>query len=291
MMSWSILTQIVLNGLNLSAIYILMALGFTLIFGIVRIVNFAHGEFAMLGGFLVLYCVQYFHVPPLIALPLSALLVGILSLFLERLVLRPFYQREYQGMIATLGLSTMMIYLGVIVFGVSQRSIPPTYSQIFVFGPIRVPADRLIVLGIASITLVGFFLCMRFTKAGLAMRVVAQDLETAQIQGINVRAYYRVAFFVATALAGLAGGLLGQLYSLSPFMGSSPMVKAFIVVILGGLGSIAGAAVGGVLLGMADSALTTYFGASVAQLAAFGVIMVVLVLKPQGLLGRAERVA
>lgn len=291
MMSWAVLTQIILNGLNLSAIYILMALGFTLIFGIMRIVNFAHGEFAMLGGFLVLYCLQYFHISPLLALPFCALLVGTFSLFLERLVLRPFYQREYQGMIATLGLSTMMIYLGVIIFGVSQRSIPPAYSEIFIFGPVRLPADRLIVLSIAAITLTGFFLFMRYTKSGLAMRVVAQDLETAQIQGINARAYYKAAFFAATALAGLAGGLLGQLYSLSPFMGSAPVVKSFIVVILGGLGSIPGAAVGGLVLGMADSALTTYYGASAAQFASFAVIMLVLVVRPQGLLGRSERVA
>ena len=291
MMSWAILTQIVLNGLNLSAIYILMALGFTLIFGIMRIVNFAHGEFAMLGGFLMLYAIQHYHISPLIGLPLAALLVGVFSLFLERLVLRPFYSREYQGMIATLGLSTMMTYLAVIFFGVSQRSIPPTYSEIFVFGPVRLPADRLVVLGVAAAALTSFFCFMRFTKAGLAMRVVAQDIETAQLQGINARAYYRAAFFAATALAGLAGGLLGQLYSLSPFMGASPVVKAFIVVILGGLGSIPGAAVGGLLLGMADSALTTYYGASVAQFASFGVIMLVLVLRPQGLMGRVERIA
>ncbi|WJR79154.1 branched-chain amino acid ABC transporter permease [Bradyrhizobium sp. NP1] len=291
MMSWAVLSQIVLNGLNLSAIYILMALGFTLIFGIMRIVNFAHGEFAMLGGFLVLYGIQYFHVSPLLALPLCALLVGTLSLGLERIVLRPFYQREYQGMIATLGLSTMMTYLGVIFFGVNQRSIPPTYSEIFVLGPVRLPADRLIVLAIVAVTLTAFFLFMRFTKAGLAMRVVAQDIDTAQVQGINAHAYYRAAFFVATALAGLAGGLLGQLYSLSPFMGASPIVKAFIVVILGGLGSIPGAAVGGLVLGMSESALTTYYGASVAQFASYAVIMLVLVLRPQGLLGRAERVA
>jgi branched-chain amino acid transport system permease protein len=291
MMSWAILTQIILNGLNLSAIYILMALGFTLMFGIMGIVNFAHGEFAMLGGFLTLYFVQYFHLSPLVSLPLAALLAGTVSLFLERLVLRPFYQREYQGMIATLGLSMMMIYLGVIVFGVSQRSIPPAYSQIFVLGPARIPADRLVVLSIAAVTLAGFFAFMRFTKAGLAMRVVAQDIETAQVQGINARAYYRGAFFAATALAGLAGGLLGQLYSLSPFMGATPLVKAFTVVILGGLGSIPGAALGGLLLGMADSALATYYGASAAQFASFGVIMLILALKPQGLLGRAGRAA
>lgn len=291
MFSLPVLSQVFLNGLNLSAIYILMALGFTLIFGIMRIVNFAHGEFAMLGGFVMFYLLQAAPITPLIALPLSAIAVGFLSLAVERFILRSFYQREHQGMIAMLGLSMIMTYLAVIVFGVAQRSIPPAYSEIFVIGPLRVPADRLVVLLLAAVTLAGFFLFMRLTKTGLAMRVVSQDLEIAEAQGINARAHYRAAFFAATALAALAGGLIGQLYSLSPFMGAGPVVKAFTVVILGGLGSIAGAAVGGLILGMAESILTTYYGASTAQLASFGVIMLVLVLRPEGLLGRKERVA
>jgi branched-chain amino acid transport system permease protein len=291
MFSLPILSQVFLNGLNLSAIYILMALGFTLIFGIMRIVNFAHGEFAMLGGFIVFYLLQLAPISPLLALPLAAIAVGILSLGVERLILRSFYKHEHQGMIAMLGLSMIMTYLGVIVFGVAQRSIPPAYSEIFEFGPLRVPADRLVVLALAAVTLVTFFLFMRYTKTGLAMRVVAQDLEIAEAQGINAKAHYRAAFFAATALAALAGGLIGQLYSLSPFMGAGPVVKAFTVVILGGLGSIPGAAVGGLVIGMAESILTTYYGASTAQLASFGVIMLVLVLRPEGLLGRKERVA
>lgn len=291
MFSLPVLSQIFLNGVNLSAIYILMALGFTLIFGVMRIVNFAHGEFAMLGGFVMFYLLQAAPITPLLALPLSAILVGVFSLAVERFILRSFYHREHQGMIAMLGLSMIMTYLGVIVFGVSQRSIPTAYSEIFVLGPLRIPADRLVVLSIAAVTLSGFFLFMRFTRTGLAMRVVAQDREIAEAQGINANAHYRAAFFAATALAALAGGLIGQLYSLSPFMGAGPVVKAFTVVILGGLGSIAGAAVGGLILGMAESILTTYYGASTAQLASFAVIMLVLVVRPQGLLGRVERVA
>ncbi|HKU95396.1 MAG TPA: branched-chain amino acid ABC transporter permease [Vineibacter sp.] len=291
MFSLPVLSQIFVNGLNLSAIYILMALGFTLIFGIMRIVNFAHGEFAMLGGFIMYYMLQATPLPSLIALPLSALAVGVLSLGIERLILRAFYQKEHQGMVAMLGLSMIMMYLAIIVFGVSQRSIPPSYSEIFVVGPLRLPADRLVVLAVAGLTLAAFFFFMRYTKTGLAMRVVAQDLPIAEAQGINAKAHYRAAFFAATALAALAGGLIGQLYSLSPFMGAAPLVKAFTVVILGGLGSIAGAAVGGLILGMAESILTTYFGAATAQLSSFAVIMLVLLLRPQGLLGRAERVA
>lgn len=291
MFSLAVFSQVFLNGLNLSAIYILMALGFTLIFGIMRIVNFAHGEFAMLGGFIVYSLLQVAPITPLLALPVSAVAVGLLSILVETFILRSFYQREHQGMIAMLGLSMVMTYLAVIVFGVAQRSIPPAYSQIFTFGPLRVPADRLVVLALAAVTLTAFFLFMRYTKTGLAMRVVAQDLEIAEAQGINAKAHYRAAFFAATALAALAGGLIGQLYSLSPFMGAALVTKAFIVVILGGLGSIPGAAVGGLVIGMAESVLTTYYGASAAQLSSFGVIMLVLVLRPEGLLGRRERVA
>jgi branched-chain amino acid transport system permease protein len=291
MFSLPVLSQVLLNGLNLSAIYILMALGFTMTFGIMRIVNFAHGEFAMLGGFLLLFLLRTGTVPFLLALPLSAIGIGLASLVVERFVLRPFYNKEQQGMIATLGLSTTLIYLAVIAFDVSQQSLPSAYSTVYVLGPVFLPADRLVVLVTAALTLLAFFLFMRFTRSGLAMRVVAQDLEIAEAQGINARAHYQAAFFVAAALAGLAGGLIAQLYSLSPFSGGTPLVKAFIVVILGGLGSIPGAALGGLILGMAESILTTYWGASVAEFASFGVIMLVLVLRPQGLLGRAERVA
>ncbi|MGH7070047.1 MAG: branched-chain amino acid ABC transporter permease [Acetobacteraceae bacterium] len=289
MFSARILAQVFVNGVNLSAIYILMALGFTMIFGIMRIVNFAHGAFAMAGGLALYYLLLYGHVPFLAALPLSAVLVGVASLGVERLVIRPFYHRELQGLIVTLGLSLVMIYLAVIFFGTSQRSVPPIYSAIFTVGPFVLPADRIVVLGIAAIALLLFFLFMRYTRPGLAMRVAAQDLEIAEAQGINANAHYQGAFFIASSLAALAGGLFGQLYSLSPFMGATPLLKAFIVVILGGLGSVVGAAVGGIVLGMAESILATFYGASVAQLASFAIVMVILLVRPQGLLGSAER--
>lgn len=289
MLSLPVLAQVFINGINLGAIYILMALGFTMIFGIMRIVNFAHGAFAMLGGFALYFLLLDAHIPFLLALPLGALLVGATSLLAERLVLRRLYHNELQGMIASLGLSMVMIYLAAILFGVSQRSVPSVYSQIFFFGPLVIPMDRLVVLGIAAVTLLLFFLFMRYTKTGLAMRVAAQDLEVAEAQGINAGAHYQAAFFIASSLAALAGGLIGQLYALSPFMGATPLMKSFIVVILGGLGSIPGAALGGLLLGMAESVLTTFFGASTAQLASFGIVMLVLVLRPQGLFGHVER--
>jgi branched-chain amino acid transport system permease protein len=284
-----VLSQIVLNGFVLAAIYTLVALGFTLIFGIMRIINFAHGEFAMLGGFLVFFMLQVANMPFFVALPLASFAVACGGLVLEALVYRPFYQKELQGMIATIGLSTVIVYSAVLLFGSHQRSIPASFTAIFTIGPVILPADRLAVLTVAAIALAAFYVFITFTRIGLAMRVVAQDLEIAEAQGINARATYRAAFFVATFLAALAGGLLAQLYSLSPFMGRLPLVKSFIVVILGGLGSIPGAAAGGLVLGMFESFVSTFYGLSVAQFASLGAVIVLLVLRPEGLLGRAER--
>jgi branched-chain amino acid transport system permease protein len=285
MLTIPVLSQIVLNGISLGAIYVLVALGFTLIFGIMRIVNFAHGEFAMLGGFAVLYLYAKGGLPFLVALPLAALSVAALSLILEQLVYQRFYQKEMQGLLATLGLSVALTYGGVILWGTYERSLPPPFPGIYSVGPVIVAADRLVVFGVATVTLSLFYLFMRFTRIGLAMRVVAQDLETAEAQGINARATYRVSFFIATAMAALAGGLVGQLYSVSPFIGAMPLMKAFIVVILGGLGSVPGAAAGGLLLGMEESFVGTFYGASVAQFASFGAIILLLILRPSGLFG------
>jgi branched-chain amino acid transport system permease protein len=144
------------------------------------------------------------------------------------------------------------------------------------------------VVGIALAALAAFWLFVRFTRIGLALRTVAQDREIAEAQGIDTRATYRVTFFLAAVLAALGGALFAQIYALSPLMGSVPLVKAFTIVIIGGLGSVPGAALGGVLLGMSESFLNTFYGASVAQFASFGAIMLLLVLRPWGLLGRPE---
>jgi len=148
--------------------------------------------------------------------------------------------------------------------------------------------QALVVVAIALVALAAFWLFVRFTRIGLALRTVAQDREIAEAQGIDTRATYRITFVLATMLAGLGGALFAQIYALSPYMGQVPLMKAFIIVIVGGLGSVPGAALGGVLLGMSESFLQTFFGASVAQFASFGAIMLVLVVRPWGLLGRPE---
>jgi branched-chain amino acid transport system permease protein len=287
--TFPVLSQIALNGITLSAIYIQVALGFTLIFGVMRIVNFAHGELAMLGGFALLFLYASLGLNFLVALPLAAALVAALSLVLERVVYRRFYQREMPGMIASLGVSIALMYGAVALWGTHQRSVPTAFSGVYNVGLVFVTAERLVVIGVCLVSLALFYLVLKFTRIGLAMRVVAEDRVTAEAQGINTIATYRFAFFISTAMAALAGGLIAQLFSLSPFMGLMPLVKAFIVVILGGLGSVLGAAVGGLVLGLGESFISTFYGASAAQFVSFGLIIAILIFRPEGLVARRER--
>lgn len=292
-----LLGQMVVNGISLSAIYVLVALGFTLLFGIMRVVNFAHGEFAMLGGFSLYYLYGGFTVPWLglsiklpwlIAVPLSALAVAVPALILERLVFRWFYQRMFQSMIGLMGLSMIMVFGSLLIWDAHERQVPAAFTRMIEWGEVLLPLDRLVVIGVAMVTLAGFYLFITYTRAGLAMRAAAQDLEIAETQGIDTRNIYRIAFFVAVLLAALAGALFAQTYTVSPFMGERPLMVAFIVVILGGMGSIPGAALGGIILGFTESFLGTMYGAAASAFASFGVVILLLIFRPWGLLGTPE---
>lgn len=288
MLSPVILGQVLVNGLSLSAIYVLIALGFTLLFGIMRVVNFAHGAFAMLGGYALFYLYGVFKLPYVLAVPLSAAIVAVASLVLEALVFRWFYQKMLQSMIGLLGLNLAMVFSAVLIWDVYQRSIPPAFAGVIQLGGLILPADRLMVIGIAAVVLAAFWVFMTRTRYGLAMRATAQDVEIAQSQGIDTRTIYRLAFLVAIFMTALAGALYAQIYSLSPFMGDRPLLVAFVVVILGGMGSIPGAALGGVILGFAESFLATFYGASVSSFVSFAVVILLLIVRPWGLLGIPE---
>ncbi|MGA9864944.1 MAG: branched-chain amino acid ABC transporter permease [Acetobacteraceae bacterium] len=288
MLSPVILGQVLVNGLSLSAIYVLIALGFTLLFGIMRVVNFAHGAFAMLGGYALFYLYGVFKLPYVLAVPLSAAIVAVASLVLEALVFRWFYQKMLQSMIGLLGLNLAIVFSAVLIWDVYQRSIPPAFAGVIQLGGLILPADRLMVIGIAAVVLAAFWVFMTRTRYGLAMRATAQDVEIAQSQGIDTRTIYRLAFLVAIFMTALAGALYAQIYSLSPFMGDRPLLVAFVVVILGGMGSIPGAALGGVILGFAESFLATFYGASVSSFVSFAVVILLLIVRPWGLLGIPE---
>jgi branched-chain amino acid transport system permease protein len=288
MLNITILGQVLVNGISLSAIYILVALGFTLLFGIMRVVNFAHGEFAMLGAFALYHMMKDLHWPWLIAMPAGVLLVAIASMGLEWLVFRWFYQRMFESMIGLLGLNMMMMFGAVLIWDVYERNVPGVFTGAFILGDVILPVDRLIVVLIALAALAAFYVFIRHTRAGLAMRAAAQDVEIAETQGVNTRRTYRIAFFVAILLAALAGALWGQIYAVSPFLGERPLMMAFIVVILGGMGSIPGAALGGAILGFTESFIGTFYGAAASAFLSFGVVILLLIVRPWGILGTPE---
>lgn len=278
--------QIVINGLTSSLVTILMALGFTLIFGIMRIINFAHGELYMVSAFLVYFLFGSLGWNYYLVVLLASVAVGLFGAALERVLFRPFIGRELNGMIMALAISITLQATAFILFGPDEHSVERPISGVIQFGTVMVPRDRLAVGLIALFILGVFYLLMRYTKVGLAMRAVVQDEEIASIHGVRPKIIHPLAFGLGAMLAGFAGALMAPIYTIYPYMGAQPMLKAFIVVILGGLGSIPGAVLGGVILGLAESIFATLIDTTVATMVSFGIVVVILLVKPTGLLGR-----
>lgn len=288
-MSYSILlAQAVLNGLVIGTMYMLMAVGFTLVFGIMRVVNFAHGEFYMLGAFIGFFTYVQWEMPFVVCLAIAALTIGILGMLVERALIQPFRSDEMSGMIATLAMSVIIQNAAVMLWGPVPRAMPDIVAGTVAIGPFSFPWSRLVVIAAASLIFILFWLFMQRTRLGRAMRAVAQDMETALIQGIRVNYIYPLAFGMSVALAAMAGVLMGPVFSVSPFVGLTPMLKAFVVVILGGLGSVPGAVVGGLLLGMIESFTATLFGSLVADILQLLLVILILLVRPSGLLGQRE---
>lgn len=280
-----LIAQILINGLTVGSFYILMALGFTLIFGILRLVNFAHGEFYMLGAFGVYWLTTQMGMPFFPSLALSAIGVSLIGAVVERVVFAPIRTREMSMMMSALGLQiviqgVMAVYQGTESLSISAPVDGILKTQWFVF-----PYERLVVIAAAIIVLLGFYFFIRFTRLGQALRAVAQDPEAAAMQGIPVERIRVVAFAAGCGLAAIAGALIAPVFSLNVYMGQAALLKAFVVVILGGLGNVGGAVVGGLVLGLAESAFSTMFGGLVSDMLGFLMIMLILLLKPNGLLG------
>jgi branched-chain amino acid transport system permease protein len=278
--------KIVINGLTSSLVYILMALGFTLIFGIMRIVNFAHGELYMVAAFIVLVLVGSLGWNYYLVVLLAAVGVGVFGAVLERVLFRTLAGRELNAMIMALAVSITLQATAFIVFGVDEHSVERPISGVIQAGTMVVPRDRLAVALMALLILAMFYLLMRFTKLGLAMRAVVQDEEVASIHGVRPKVIHPLAFGIGAALAGFAGALMAPIYTIFPYMGAQPMLKAFIVVILGGLGSVPGVVLGGVVLGLTESVFGTLINTTVATMVSFGIVVLILLVKPTGLLGR-----
>jgi branched-chain amino acid transport system permease protein len=286
--SATLITQALTNGLVVGMLYLLMAIGFTLVFGVMRVVNFAHGQFYMLGGLGLYLCLTELHLPFVVSLALvfvAALMLGALA---EHLILRPFRADALSGMIVTIGLALIVQNLALWAFGPSPLSLPAVAAGVYHIGFVVLARSRLYAVGFSLAVLAAFFGFLRYTRGGRAVRAVVQDIEIARLQGIRAEWVHAFGFGLGVGLAAVAGALMAPLFSVSPFVGDTPLLKAFIVVILGGLGSVPGAALASLLLGVVESLAGTFLSTNFADIFQFILVILVLVFRPSGLLGHGE---
>jgi branched-chain amino acid transport system permease protein len=295
-MTWDYVFVQVANGAVIGIIYALIAVGVTLIFSILKIVNFAHGDLYMLGGYCAYYVITLLGVPPLPAMFVSMLALFALAILLERLLLTPLYddateRKDEYGLIVTFGLAFFLRNIAVMIFGPFPLKPPSFIPGVQRFGGLVVTNDRLFAGGVGIVLILALLYFMHRTIWGQALDAVSQSRESAAIVGINARRFNSVAFGIGAALAAAAGALIAPIFSLAPDMGVLPNIHAFVIVILGGMGSVGGSILAGLLLGEAENLFTAFFPDPTRALAytnAFGllVLMIVLVFRPQGFFGR-----
>ena len=284
--------QQLINGLVLGCTYSLLALGYTLIFGVLKILHIAHGEVFMIGAFLAATLILSFHPSFALALLTSMLGAALIGILVERVAIRPL-RREGRPLptmpplVSTLGAIWVLQEMVIKIFGAEVQPFPQLYEvKNFSLGPITISSSQILIIGVSFLLMIGLqFMVMR-TKWGKGMRAVAENAKTAALLGINVNMIIMLTFATASGLAGAAGLLIGMAYNAySPFMGVEIGLKGFAIIVLGGMGNIWGAMVGGLILGMAEILSVGYLASSFRDAFAFGLMILILLIKPSGLFG------
>jgi branched-chain amino acid transport system permease protein len=285
------LTQQILNGIVSGSIYTLMALGLTMIFGILNIINFAHGELYMLGAFLALVAFKTIGLPFSIAMLLSMSVVGLFGIVVERIVFRPLRGASLSSiMITSLGLSIILQNAALLIWGPDAYRFETPYSSISIrFWGLSVTIQRLLVIVVTFILIILLTLLIQRTRTGKAMRAVAQDSEAASWMGINTNQIALITFGIGSSLAAAAGVLIGPIFLVYPTMGMEALLKALAIVIIGGMGNVPGAILTGFLIGILESITVGYISSAYKDAITFGILIIVLILKPSGLLGKYTR--
>lgn len=281
--------QVLINGVVLSANYALIALGITLIFGILGILNFAHGQMFMIGGFMVYYVYAVFGLPYLLALATAAVVVGLIGVGFEVLFFRRVLRiakREENSMLLAVGTALLLENIALFAFGEKQRGVPPLVGGVYRIGDAFLPTGRLLVVVLAMVLIAALLLFVQYTKPGRAMRALAQDREATLLMGVNVDRISALGFGIGAMLAGLAGGLLITISAVNAGIGTVTSIKAFIMIMVGGAGVVAGAILGAIVLGFAEAIGYALIPGSITYLLIFVGLILFLIIRPQGIMGK-----
>ena len=282
-----------INGISLGSIYAIIALGYTMVYGIAKMLNFAHGDVIMVGAYVAFCGLQYWGLPPVAAILVAMAVCTVLGITIEGLAYRPLRQAASLAVLITaIGMSYLLQNLALMIWGANPKSFPRTFinSSIINIGQLNVSSATLITILANVVIMVALTLFTAKTKLGKAMRCVSEDRGAAELMGIHVNRTISFTFAIGSALAAIAGVLLCSSYPiLQPTTGSMPGIKAFTAAVFGGIGSIPGAMLGGILLGVIEIFGKAYISTELGDAIVFAVLIVVLLVKPSGLLGKPMR--
>ena len=278
-----------ISGLSLGSIYALIALGYTMVYGIAKMLNFAHGDVIMVGAFTVIVSVMMLGFPVWVGLLLSVIVCTALGMTIERVAYKPLRKAEpLTVLITAIGVSYLLQNVALLIFGSTQKSFPKVFHVSSVhFGDVSMSGESVVTLAVTIVIMICLSLFINKTRAGKAMRAVSQDKEAAELMGISVNRTISLTFAIGSALAAVAGVFYGATYGfIGPFTGSMPGIKAFVAAVFGGIGSIPGAMVGGILLGVLESMSKAYISTELSDAIVFASLIVVLLVRPTGLFGK-----
>lgn len=281
-----------INGISLGSVYAIIALGYTMVYGIAKMLNFAHGDVIMVGGFAVFTIVTTLGLPPVVGILVAVVVCTVLGLTIERIAYKPLRNASSSlaVLITAIGVSYLLQNVALLIFGANTKS----FTSVISMPDLKIAGGAVVITGETIVTIISCIVIMialtlfvNKTKAGQAMLAVSEDKGAAQLMGINVNGTIALTFGIGSALAAIAGVLLCSAYpSLTPYTGAMPGIKAFVAAVFGGIGSIPGAMIGGILLGVIEIFGKAYISSQMADAIVFGVLIVVLLVKPTGILGR-----
>lgn len=281
-----------ISGISLGSIYAIIALGYTMVYGIAKMLNFAHGDVIMIGAYVALTCMTTSGLPPVASVLAAVVACTALGVLIERVAYKPLRNAAspLAVLITAIGVSYLLQNLALLIFGPNNQSFQTVVSWSglsLAGGKLNISGETIVTIIACIVIMVVLMLFIRKSKAGQAMRAVSEDKGAAQLMGINVNGTIALTFAIGSALAAIAGVLLCSAYpSLSPYTGAMPGIKAFVAAVFGGIGSIPGAFIGGILLGVIEILARAYISSQMADAIVFAVLIIVLLVKPTGILGK-----